>query len=670
MNSVPSSNSAETIISPGDSGGSQATLFGHPTALFTLFFAEMWERFSYYGMRALLIFYMTKDFLKYSDERAYSVYGAYTALVYMTPFFGGLLADRLLGQRIAVIIGGILMSLGHLIMTHQHPLSFYLALTLLILGNGFFKPNISAIVGSLYPSGSSLRDGGFTIFYMGVNLGAAMSPLLCGFIGENYGWHWGFGLATFGMLIGLAVFVLPNLISQLLIGSGSLVAFLALLIYRADNVAALMMNGFVAVCLVASATIAIRALSRGGLPATAGAAPSGKASARSIMTVLAGILVLVPVISLFVSGFSLVTKNGDPVQLISDEKIKSVREAGFPVGAILLDEISKPAGLLLTVIGLLAFGYLGFQTLLLSKIARDRMVVVLTLTFFSMLFWSFFEQAGSSLSNFTDRNVDRVSERETVTESQVGQTIRLQPTQEQLGYTNGDRIFTMDQLNDLRGSDEVKKKVDLEIEWKVHPDNVGMGIAPRSSEVAAASFQAVNAVCILIFGLAFTTLWTWLGKRGLEPSTPFKFALGLIQLGLGFGAFWYGANHADSRGMVAAMWLVFGYMLHTTGELCLSPVGLSMVTKLTPKLLVGTVMGAWFLATAFSQYLAAIISQFTSVSEGVSGGSGIPVPSATVGIYGEVFGKVAIAALICGGFCMLLAPLLSHWMHSDQPEEA
>jgi POT family proton-dependent oligopeptide transporter len=193
--------------------GSQQ-VFGHPPGIFTLFFAEMWERFSYYGMRSLLVFYMIKGFLGYGDSDAYAVYGAYTALVYMTPFFGGMLADRLIGARRAVILGGLFMAAGHLMMTIEKELAFFTALALLILGNGFFKPNISTIVGSLYPPGSPKRDGGFTIFYMGINLGAAMSPLVCGYIGETYGWHYGFGLATIGMLTGLAVFVAPSIIAQ------------------------------------------------------------------------------------------------------------------------------------------------------------------------------------------------------------------------------------------------------------------------------------------------------------------------------------------------------------------------------------------------------------------------------------------------------------------------
>ena len=197
--------------------GQQETLFGHPAGLFTLFFAEMWERFSYYGMRALLVFYMIKGFLGYNDNDAYAIYGAYTALVYAAPFIGGMLADRLLGARRAVVIGGLLMAAGHLLMTVENRMAFFTALSLLICGNGFFKPNISSIVGTLYPRGSVKKDAGFTIFYMGINLGAAMSPVLCGYVGETYGWHYGFGLATAGMLIGVAVFVAPNWLTQLLI---------------------------------------------------------------------------------------------------------------------------------------------------------------------------------------------------------------------------------------------------------------------------------------------------------------------------------------------------------------------------------------------------------------------------------------------------------------------
>lgn len=662
-----------SVSAAGDVSQDSPTLFGHPTGLFNLFFAEMWERFSYYGMRALLVFYMTKGFLGYNDGRAYTVYGAYTALVYMTPFIGGMLADRLLGQRLAVIIGGLLMAAGHLIMGAENSTAFYLAMALLIVGNGFFKPNISTIVGTLYPAGSHRRDGGFTIFYMGVNLGAAMSPLLCGYIGETYGWHYGFGLATIGMMSGLAVFVMPNVVTQMLIGSGALAAIAALLLFRPDNLVAILLNAFVALSLGIAGVISIMALSAGGMPASAGAAPSGKVSSKSLGIVIAGILISIIVLTQFVSGFSLLTSDGQPVQLISAESIKEFKSGGGAVreiAAVFMEEVSKPAGLLLTTTGLLAFGYLILKTMFLDTIARHRMIVCLTLIFFSMLFWAFFEQAGSSLNNFADRNIDRVAETRTITAAEVGQTIKIQPTQEQLGHINGDKPFTLDQLNALRGTDENKKNIAFEIDWTVHPDNVGMGIATRSEELAASMFQSVNAVCILIFGLAFTALWGYLGARGIEPPTPVKFSLGLIQLGAGFAVFWMGAQASDGRGMVAVSWLILGYALHTTGELCLSPVGLSMITKLSPKMLVSTVMGAWFLATAFSQYLAAIISQFTGVSHGGGDENLIPIPLETVHVYGDVFKQIAIAATLSGVFCLCLSPLLKKWMHTELPEDS
>ncbi|NUQ66521.1 MAG: hypothetical protein HUU20_29005, partial [Pirellulales bacterium] len=292
----------------------------------------------------------------------------------------------------------------------------------------------------------------------------------------------------------------------------------------------------------------------------------------------------------------------------------------------------------------------------------QRMFVVLVLMFFSMLFWAFFEHAGSSVNNFTDRNVDRVFEQRTITANEIGTTILIQPTQEQLGYRNGPNLFTLSDLDRLR---DRNKAPDFEIEWKVTEENLGMGVANRVHEIPASIFQSVNPVYILIFGLVFTMLWAGLSRIRLEPSTPVKFSLGLLQLGLGFGAFWYGAVHADERGMVGLEWLFLGYLLHTTGELCLSPVGLSMVTRLSPSYLVATVMGVWFLAMAYSQFLAAIIAQFTGVSHEAGTEPTIPPPSQTVDLYGDVFGKIAVAAMISTLICFALSPLLKRWMHSE-----
>ena len=642
----------------------QATLLGHPTGLFTLFFAEMWERFSYYGMRALLLFYMLKGFLNYDDKAAYAVYGAYTALVYMTPFFGGLIADRILGTRRAVIWGGFLMAAGHALMGLEQEWAFFGALALLIAGNGFFKPNISTIVGSLYPADSLRRDGGFTIFYMGINLGAAMSPLLCGYIGETYGWHRGFGLATIGMLIGIAVFVAPTRLTQVLIGLGTTGAAYLLLFEHPDNWYYTAVNIFVLIALIGAGVVAIRALDLGNLPADVGQSPDPDRLRRYQFSIYGGTLVSLPVFTLLVSGFSPLSGTGRPISVISDatvERLQSSSNGIVQVLAIFVQEISKPAGLVLIAAGLLAVGYLVRETIRMERVPRQRMYVAFLLIFFSMLFWSFFEQAGSSINNFTDRNVNRVFHSRLITQADVGQIIELQPTQAQLGYYNDEKLFTMNQLSGLR--DAAKADPDFTIRWKVVAENVGMGISQRADEIPASTFQSVNPIFILIFGLLFTLLWTLMGRY--EPSAPFKFALGLLQLGLGFGVLWYGAWQSDGRGMVGLEWLLIGYLLQTTGELCISPVGLSMMTRLAPARLAATVMGTWFLATAFSQYLAAIISQFTGIAQEGDGEARIPPPLETVGVYGNVFGKIALAAMLSALICFLLGPRMKRWMHSE-----
>src|SRR5687767_9639044 len=266
---------------PAPEDSRQATLFGHPVGLFTLFFAEMWERFSYYGMRALLLFYMLKGFLGMDDGRAYAVYGAYTALVYATPFLGGLLADRLLGARRAVVWGGLLMAAGHGLMTVERAWAFYGALALLVCGNGFFKPNISTIVGQLYAQNDPRRDGGYTLFYMGINLGAALSPLLCGYVGETYGWHYGFGLATAGMLLGVAVFVAPTWLTQALIMGGALAAAIGMP-FLGDTALQLALRLLLGAALLIAGAVAFVALGRGGVPADAGAPRDPAALAKPL----------------------------------------------------------------------------------------------------------------------------------------------------------------------------------------------------------------------------------------------------------------------------------------------------------------------------------------------------------------------------------------------------
>jgi POT family proton-dependent oligopeptide transporter len=518
------------------------------------------------------------------------------------------------------------MAAGHLLMTIQREAFFFTALALLICGNGFFKPNISTIVGELYPAASSRRDGGFTIFYMGINLGAAISPLICGYVGETYGWHFGFGLATAGMLAGLAIFVAPPRITQALVLTGALGCAIALPFLQESGLQ-LAVNVFVAVALLAGGVITCVALGRGGLPRQVGVLRDQSASRRLLggclradWAVYLGVLIAIPMMALLVQR-------------------------------------NEFAGSLLALFGCVAFGWIVIQALRSETVERHRLFVILILMFFSMLFWSFFEQAGSSLNNFTDRNVDRVFEDRSITAEEIGTTIRLDLTQEQLGRRQGDELILLGDLDTARAEGRVA------LEWRVGEADVGMGVG--GTEIKASVFQAANPIYILLFGLGFTALWGFLSPRGWEPSTAVKFALGLIQLGLGFGALWYGAHSADARGMVAMSWLLLGYLLQTTGELCLSPVGLSMVTALSPKRTVSTVMGAWFLAMAFSNYLAGVIATFTGVAQPAEGVQTVPPPIETVGIYAAVFGKIAIAAILSGIVLIGLAPLLTRWAHSD-----
>ena len=483
----------------------------HPRGLYVLFFAEMWERLSYYGMRALLTLYMTKVFL-WDDNKAYAVYGAYTALVYATPVIGGMLADKLLGYRKAVILGGVLMSLGHFAMAFENHQIFYLALALIIVGNGFFKPNISTIVGALYPDGDKRRDAGFTIFYMGINLGA-FSQIFAGILGEKVGWHWGFGFAGVGMVIGLIVFLL---------GQSKLEG-------HAEP-------------------------------------PDAEALKQKV------------------------------VPGINKEWAVYLGSAVGVCIAWYLVQSYGVVGMILNGVGMIAgIGLVSYAMFKCNPEERSKMFAALIMIVFSVVFWAFFEQAGSSMNLFTDRNVDR-------------------------------HLFG----------------------W----------------EIPTTAFQSVNPLFIIIFAPIFSLMWINLAERDKEPNTPMKFGLGITQLGLGFAALWYGATTANDQGMVNMSWLVLGYLLHTTGELCLSPIGLSMVTKLSPKRIGALMMGTWFLATAFAQFVASQLAMLTGVSSegGGEAGNGIPDPTQTVMIYGDVFGKIAVAAVVTGIIVLLVSPLIRKLM--------
>jgi POT family proton-dependent oligopeptide transporter len=516
-------------------------------------------------------------------------------------------------------------------------------------------------------------------------------------------------------------------LTQILIMSGALAAALALFYFHPGDIFVIAANVFTGVLLLIAGVVAWTALGRGGLPKAAGAPPDLERLRRPVIGILTaehlvylGTLVAIPVFTLLVSGLAVLRDDSRGVTLIGEEVIERFEESESPyvqIAGTVVKEISRPAGLALFASGLVAIVYLLTQTFRLDRVPRQRMYVVLILTFFSMLFWSFFEQAGSSLNNFADRNVDRVYEERSIAEADVGTTIKFRiPTepsdaelkklpilsQEQLGRVNendgarsqienairtveeekdklteeevdklvkavlDEERFTMTSLTYLRDlSKRNKDSADAQVlEWKVAASNVGMGYG--GSEVPASIFQAVNPLYIVVLGLVFSLAWALMAKHNLEPSTPVKFSMGLVQLGLGFGAFWWGSTLCDGDGMVALAWLFLGYLLHTTGELCLSPVGLGMVTRLSPTRLVSTVMGGWFLATAFSQFLAAIIAQFTGVEEGGGEGtSALPVPLETVHVYGGVFAVIAVCAIASGVICLIISPILKYWMHTD-----
>ncbi|MBH0114662.1 peptide MFS transporter [Novosphingobium sp. YJ-S2-02] len=489
-----------------ESGDARGTILGHPKGLFVLFFAEMWERFSYYGMRALLIFYLTKHWL-FSDGEAGVIYGAYTALVYITPVLGGYLADRYLGQRKAVLFGAVVLTFGHFLMGFegtggQDAASlnvFWLALAFIIVGSGFLKANISVIVGQLYTRTDARRDPAYTIFYMGINLGAFLGSLLCGYLGETYGWSYGFGAAGVGMLLGLVVFMWGK---PLLMGRGE----------------------------------APIALSKG------------------LEWGLYGVGLLAVLLCWW---------------LVQNQAV---------------------VGTLLGIFGaILVLGVIGYSVVKLPREDRDRIFAALFLIFVSIVFWALFEQAGNSLSLFTDREVDRV-------------------------------MFG----------------------W----------------EAPASMFQSLNAAYIFLLAPFFAGLWTMLGRRGMEPSTPFKFGLGVVQVGLGFLVLVAGANAAGMDNAVPVAFIFLIYLLHTTGELCLSPVGLSAMNRLSPAHMASLIMGTWFFASATGNFAAGLISQAAG-GEGLEGGEAgkelVLGVYSTVGWYGVGIGIAVLA----------LSPVVKRFMHLD-----
>ncbi len=483
---------------------------GHPKGLYVLFFAEMWERFSYYGMRALLIFYLTQHWL-FNDEAASIVYGAYTALVYIAPVLGGYLADRYLGQRKAVLFGAVLLTCGHFLMAFEgdgtlgqaNPMIsvFWAALAFIIVGSGFLKANISVIVGQLYPRTDVRRDGAYTIFYMGINVGAAVGTIIAGYLGQTYGWAYGFGAAGFGMLLGLVVFVI---FKPLLLGKGE-------------------------------------------------SSVPEKLAAPFMGMKFEWFLYLVGLTAVAVTWW-----------LVQNQAI---------------------VGTILGVFGAALVIYVIYQAIKIGGHDRDRIFAAMFLIFGSILFWALFEQAGSSLNLFTDRYVDRAG-------------------------------------------------------------------------VEASIFQSINPIYIILLAPLFAALWTWLGRKGLEPSAPAKFGLAMVQLGAGFLVLVFGAQMVGMENMTPVIFIFLIYLLHTTGELCLSPVGLSAMNRLAPAHMASLIMGTWFFASATGNFVAGLIAAAT-------GAEGLEGETAGKEVVLDVYSTVGWIAVAVGIGVVVISPLIKKLMHLD-----
>ena len=493
------------------------TFLGHPRGLFVLFFAEMWERFSFYGMRALLVLYLTKHWL-FADGPASEIYGAYLALVYITPVLGGYLADRYIGQRKAVLFGGVMLTFGHFLMAFEGSGGqgdpainiFWLALSFIIVGSGFLKGNISTIVGQLYPRTDIRRDAAYTIFYMGINIGSFIGVLIAGYLGETYGWAYGFGAAGVGMLLGLIVFVIGRPLLM------------------------------------------------------------GRAEAR------------------------------DPAQLtrrVAGLPLEwTIYLAGIASTAViwLLIQYQDAVGWALLIAGGGLLLYIASVAMKLPREDRDRILVIIFLLLLQPVFWGLFEQHGASLNLFTDRHVDR----------------------ELFGFL-----------------------------------------------VPASVFQSVNALFIFTLAPLFAAGWTALARRGLEPSTPAKFGLAIVQVGLSFLVLVWGAHAAGVENATPVIFIFLLYFFATTGELCLSPVGLSAMNRLAPAQMAGLIMGAWFFATAGGNFVAGQISAATGAENAENAG-------AAKELVLSVWSTVGWIAVGVGAVVLVVSPLVKRFMHLDTLRDA
>ena len=531
----------------------QKTIFDHPTGLFVLFFTEMWERFSYYGMRAILVLFLTSSIMNegwgWEREDALILYGWYTGLVYFTPLIGGILADKFLGYRNATVMGAFIMALGHgsMALEYYADAFFFLGIGLLIIGNGLFKPNISSIVGQLYKDDDIRKDGAYTIFYMGINAGAFLGILLCGYLGEKVGWHWGFGLAGIFMFFGMLQFYFAQ-----------------------------------------------------GIFGSIGLKPDVKKESFSVIGFLIGIW------NAFKYGLSNIPR---VVSLILSLVLIVISITFFEyINTILI--------FALVFLAVLVFG-ISFKRNL-TAIEWDRIVVILVFSAATIFFWWAFEQAGGSMTIFANDYTERNLTGDSATIFKTVNTIITIVPMAVITYVLYKLFQNIFQKyfisNFFLGLSFV-------IIWGIVIWMINNEFSEEATEIPASWFSVLNSLFIILFAPVFSKIWA----SKYNPSGPVKFSIGLILLGLGFGFLAYGSMsipYGAQTASVSIFWLVFAYLFHTLGELCVSPVGLSYVSKLAPVRLVGLMFGFWLLSSFFANLFGGLTGSYIDVISEQAGLSG------------------------------------------------
>lgn len=641
---------AATVRAPAASDD----FLGHPKGVYVCFFTEMWERFSFYGMKALLLLYLLQHH-RFGDRAGLDVLGAYGGLVYCVPVIGGLLADRYLGMRKAVIFGGLLLVAGHAGMAFEgHAATlvdgaivrddaalrvFYLSLALIIMGVGFLKPNVSTIVGRLYPENDPRRDSGFSLFVAGINLGGLFASIICGYLGQTYGWKYGFGAAGIGMLLGLAQFLWGR---KYLRGVAEPPAPLPR--GREWTIYALAIAGVLPVAWLMDAVTSLRL------------GPDTIRWTYYVMTMaLAGIAWTLwhgwrrddarkRPLSAYLPSLLAFAALGVILIWLSQR---------HGVLAFFVEEATLALVLMSAVFLAVGFWYVGFVTRDCSKVEAQRMGTMMVLIFAALVFYTLYEQTYGSWVTFTDRLLGKdllpsLVIREGTPWPWSIVALLFAPVAFIVASAISDRNAASPLPRTLFWLAVAAMLVALLRDALILPQTAG-------------SLTYLGSMFIVLLAPLFAVVWAWLDRRRLDPSKPAKSALGLLFAGLSFLPLVWAAQQAGTSGELASVWwLVLAYLLLELGEMCLYPVGLSAVTQLSVPRVVSLMMGTWFLATAFSETLAALLGKLAALD--VPEGGTMNIADAA-GKYADLFTLLMWLGIGCAAVALLASPVLRRMMH-------